>query len=51
MENASYPCAAVERAMTGQDAILRAVDGRLVVPSGRDLGDLGPADATLEAAL
>jgi transposase len=29
MENASYPCAAVERAMKVQEVILRAVDGRL----------------------
>ena len=29
MEHASYPCAAVERAMKVQEVILRAIDGRL----------------------
>ena len=52
MDSPVYPSSAVEWAMKVQEVILRAVDGRLKwVPSRRDLGDLGPADAPLEGPL
>ena len=48
MESASYPCAAVERAMKVHGVIVRAVDGRLTgTPSSRDSRDLGSADAAV----